>query len=90
MSQVFSATLSAMLTMLICMIVGFLLKKKNIEPEGTDSVFSRFLSFVVAPAMSFNSFSQNFNVQSLRENYNIVLCSLLIAFCRYCSNSGLP
>lgn len=79
MSQVFSATLSAMLTMLICMMVGFLLNKKKIEPKGTDSVFSRFLSFVVAPAMNFNSFLQNFSIQSISENYTIVLFSLLIA-----------
>ena len=80
MSQVFSATLSAMLTMLICMMVGFVLRTKKIEPEDTDSVFSRFLSFVVAPAMNFNSFLQNFSLQSLSENYNIILYSLLIAF----------
>ena len=79
MSQVFSATLSAMLTMLICMLVGFVLRKKKIEPEDTDSVLSKFLSFVVAPAMNFNSFLQNFNLQSLKENYTIILFSLLIA-----------
>lgn len=80
MLQVFSATLGAMLTMLICMMVGFVLRTKKIEPEDTDSVFSRFLSFVVAPAMNFNSFLQNFSLQSLFENYNIILYSLLIAF----------
>ena len=80
MFEVFSATLGAMLTMLICMIVGFLLQRKNIVLEGTDSVFSRFLSFVVSPALNFNSFSQNFNVQNIRENYNIVLFGVLIAF----------
>ena len=79
MSQVFSATLGAMLTMLICMLVGFVLRTKKIEPENTDSVFSRFLSFVVAPAMNFNSFLQNFNLQSLKENYTVILFSLLIA-----------
>ena len=80
MSQVFSATLSAMLTMLICMMVGFLLNKKKIEPEGTDSVFSKFLSFVVAPALSFNTFMNNFSLESISENYTIVLSSVLIAF----------
>ena len=79
MAQVFSATLGAMLTMLICMLVGFVLRTKKIEPENTDSVFSRFLSFVVAPAMNFNSFLQNFNLQSLKENYTVILFSLLIA-----------
>ncbi len=79
MLQVFSATLSAMLTMLICMIVGFVLRKKKLEPEDTDSVLSKFLSFVVAPALTFNSFSQNFSLQSISENYTIVLFGLLIA-----------
>ena len=79
MSQVFSATLSAMLTMLICMLVGFVLRTKKIEPEDTDSVLSKFLTFVVSPALPFNSFSQNFNLQSLKENYTIILYSLLIA-----------
>ncbi len=79
MSQVFSATLSAMLTMLICMLIGFILRTKKIEPEDTDSVFSRFLSFVVSPALNFNSFLNNFNMQSLQENYQIILFSLLIA-----------
>lgn len=79
MFQVFSATLSAMLTMLICMLVGFVLRKKKIEPENTDSVLSKFLSFVVSPALTFNSFLQNFSIQSISENYKIVLYGLLIA-----------
>ncbi len=79
MSQVFSATLSAMLTMLICMLVGFVLRTKKIEPEDTDSVFSKFLSFVVAPSLSFNTFMNNFSVESISKNYTIVLSSVLIA-----------
>ena len=79
MSQVFTATLSAMLTMLICMLIGFVLRKKKIEPEDTDSVLSKFLSFVVSPALTFNSFSQNFSLQSISDNYMIVLFGLLIS-----------
>ena len=36
MFEVFSATLSAMLTMFFCIFVGFILRKKKLEPEDTD------------------------------------------------------
>lgn len=78
MLDVFSATLGAMLTMLLCMIVGFVLRKKAIVPEGADTILSRLLSFVISPALTFHTFLNNFNVQSLLENYTIILFSCLI------------
>ncbi len=78
MLQVFSATLGAMLTMLICMLVGFVLGKKHIEPAGTDSVLSKLLNFALAPALTFHTFFKNFNLSTLSQNYNLILYSCLI------------
>lgn len=78
MSQVFLATLDSMLTMLCCILVGFVLGKKHIEPPGTDSVLSKLLTFALAPALTFRTFFQNFNLSTLSQNYNLILYSCLI------------
>ena len=78
MFEAFSATLSAMLTMFFCIFVGFILRKKKLEPEDTDCVLSKLLNYALAPALTFSTFSQNFNVHSLIENYSLILYSCLI------------
>lgn len=78
MSQVFLATLGSMLTMLCCILVGFVLGKKHIEPPGTDSVLSKLLTFALAPALTFRTFFLNFNLSTLAENYRLILYSCLI------------
>ena len=41
MFDVFSATLSPMLVMFLCMVIGFILNKKKLCPENTTTVLSK-------------------------------------------------
>lgn len=78
MLDAFSATLSAMLAMFCCIFVGFVLRKKKLVPEDTDSVLSKLLNYALCPALSFHTFFQNFSISSLLENYSLILYSCLI------------
>ncbi len=77
MLQVFSATLSPMLMMFACMVIGFILNKKKICPDNTVTVLSKLETFVLCPALSFKTFSQYCTVQSIQQNYKLVLYCLL-------------
>ena len=78
MFEAFSATLSAMLAMFCCIFAGFVLRKKNLMPENTDCVLSKLLTYAIAPALTFSTFSQNFNFASLMQHYSLILYSCLI------------
>lgn len=80
MLDVFSAALSAMMTMFVCMFVGFFLQKKRLEPEDTDSVLSKLLNYAICPALTFTTFSQNFSIASLSENYRLILICAVLMF----------
>ena len=52
MFDVFSATLSPMLVMFLCMVIGFILNKKKLCPENTTTVLSKLETYVLAPALT--------------------------------------
>ena len=77
MLEIFFATLSPMLMMFCCMVVGFVLNKKKLCPENTATVLSKLETYVLAPALTLNTFSQYCTVQSLSEQYKMILYCLL-------------
>lgn len=77
MLDIFLATLSPMLMMFCCMVVGFVLNKKKLCPENTATVLSKLETYVLAPALTLNTFSQYCTVQSLSEQYKMILYCLL-------------
>ncbi len=77
MLQVFTATLPPMLMMFACMVIGFVLNKKKLCPENTAAVLSKLETYVLWPALTLKTFSENCTVQTLSENYRLVLFSLL-------------
>lgn len=80
MSTVFAATLSPMLMMFACMVIGFILNKKRICPENTATVLSKLENYVLAPALTINTFSRYCTVASLTEQYRMILyCILALA-----------
>ena len=81
MYEAFHATLSPMLVMFLCLLVGFLLKKTKKLPEGADVALSRLETYALVPAVSFSSFMQYCTVDSLKENYPMVIyASIAILF----------
>lgn len=77
MSQVFLATLSPMLVMFCCMVIGFILNKKKLCPENTTTVLSKLETYVLAPALTIGTFSKYCTVASLTEQYQMILYCLL-------------
>ena len=77
MPAVFTATLSPMLVMFACMVTGFILNKKKLCPENTATVLSKLETYVLAPALTINTFSKYCTVSSLTAQYKMILYCLL-------------
>ncbi len=77
MTQVFTATLSPMLMMFACMVIGFILNKKKLCPDNTTTVLSKLETYVLAPALTINTFSKYCTVASLSAQYKMILYCLL-------------
>lgn len=78
MVAVFLNTLSPMLMMFACMVIGFVLNKKKLCPDNTASVLSKLETNVFAPALIINTFSKYCTVASLSAQYLQILSCLLI------------
>ncbi len=77
MLSVFTATLSPMLMMFACMVIGFVLNKKKLCPDNTATVLSKLETFVLCPALTMKTFSQYCTVEALSQNYLLVLFCLV-------------
>ena len=77
MGPVFTATLSPMLVMFACMVIGFILNKKKLCPDNTATVLSKLETYVLAPALTVNTFSKYCTVSSLSAQYKMILYCLL-------------
>ncbi len=88
MKEAFLATLSPMLVMFACMVIGFVLNKKKLCPENTTVVLSKLETYALAPALTISTFSKYCTVASLSQQYQMILYCLLaltiaivLAFC---------
>ncbi len=80
MINVFYATLSPMLVMLLCVITGFFLNKKKLVSESTASVLSKLETYVFVPSLIIKTFLQYCNIQTLKENYRLIIYCLISLF----------
>lgn len=72
----FSTTLSQVVSLFITILIGYILVKKNLIPEGTDKALSRVLALVMSPCLSFKIFSTHLTVQVLSTKWIIVVYGL--------------
>ena len=77
MLDTFLATLTPMLVLFLCMIIGFVLKKKALTPDNTATVLSKLENYVLVPALIINTFMKYCTVASIKEEYTLILYSLL-------------
>lgn len=68
MQAVFSATLNQMISFFIIMIIGYIIKKMNIVNDRFDNAASQLQSNVIMPALTFQTFYNNFKVDMLKNN----------------------
>ncbi len=78
--MVFTTTLNQMLMFFSVMILGFILRRKNIVPENADVSLSKVLTMVVSPALLLKTFIANFNLQTLVEKSYIFICGIVLLF----------
>ena len=78
--MVLTTTLNQMLMFFSVMILGFILRRKNIVPENADVSLSRVLTMVVSPALLFKTFIANFNLDTLLEKSYIFVWGIVLLF----------
>jgi len=78
--MVFTTTLNQMLMFFSVMILGFILRRKNIVPENADVSLSKVLTMVVSPALLLKTFIANFNIETLLEKSYIFIWGIILLF----------
>lgn len=78
--MVFTTTLNQMLMFFSVMILGFILRRKNIVPENADVSLSKVLTMVVSPALLLKTFIANFNLDTLLEKSYIFIWGIVLLF----------
>ncbi len=72
--EIFGLTIDVMSMMFLLMIVGYVLRKANILPNDTSDVtLARLETYVFVPALNFYSWATSCTVDSLKENWKLVL-----------------
>ena len=76
--MIFSTTLNQMLMFFSVMILGFVLRRKNVVPENADVSLSRVLTMAVSPAIVLKTFASNFNIETLLEKSYIFITGTIL------------
>ncbi len=82
MLTVFLATLNPMLTLFLCIAVGYALRKLHILPEDAGQVMSKLEMYVFCPALNFITMAKYCTVETLSEHATNILfacCAMAIA-----------
>lgn len=80
MLDTFFATLNPMLTLFICIAVGFIMRKANLLPENSGKVMAKMETWIFCPALSFSTMARYCTVDSLDTHAaNILLSSCGVA-----------
>ncbi len=73
----FKATLAPMMVMFLCMVIGYVLKRKKLSPDGTDKILSKLENFVFVPALILSTFNEYCTVASLKNNAILIGYSVI-------------
>ncbi|MBE7036335.1 MAG: hypothetical protein E7403_03470 [Ruminococcaceae bacterium] len=73
----FLGALSPLLMLFLCMLSGYLLNKLKLMPEATATVLSKCEKYLFMPALGYATFSQYCTVETISENTNIVIYSMI-------------
>ena len=77
MLDTFLATLSPMLTLFLCMAVGYTANKTKILPENAGKTMAKMETWIFCPALSFMTMVRFCTVETIGEHFtNIVLSSI--------------
>ena len=77
MQETFIATLNQMISFFIIMLIGYIIKKSNAVNDKFDNAASQLQSNVIMPALTFQTFYNNFKVENLKSNLIIFIAGLI-------------
>ena len=78
MLESFVATLAPMLVMFMCIIIGFVLKKRRLIPDNADTVLSKLENYILVPALILSNFMNYCTISSLSKYYTLVIYSMIV------------
>lgn len=76
--EVFNLTFTQMLMLFTLILVGFLLKKKNILSDNAGTIMSRLETYVFLPALNFSNTVTNCTVETFKENSTLILYGTIL------------
>ena len=80
MLQTFLATLTPMLTLFLCIAVGFVANKTKILPESASKTMAKMETWIFCPALSFMTMVRFCTVDTISTHAtNIVMASMSVA-----------
>ncbi len=80
MLETFQATLSPMLVMFMCMIIGYVAKKCSLVPDNTATVLSKLENYFLVPALIIKNFMEYCTVESITKQYTLILYCCVALF----------
>ncbi len=78
MSMVFQSTITPMLMMFTCIIIGYVLNKLRLLPENADTVLAKTETYVLVPALNISTFMNYCTVQSLVSHRSFLMVSVIL------------
>lgn len=80
MLTTFLATLNPMLTLFLCMAIGFIACKTKILPDNSTKVMAKMETWIFCPALSFITMARNCTVERIGTHaVNIAISCILVA-----------
>ena len=76
---VFTATLNQTAFLLLFILAGYVLSKRNYVPDNSQAVLSKLENTILIPALVLGTFMDNFTVQTIAEAWKLLLGSLALA-----------
>lgn len=77
MWETFGTVFSTMMGLLICLAIGYVLRRFHLEPNNTPTVLSKLEIYVFMPAMVLSSFIKSCTVESLQANADLFVYGLV-------------
>ena len=77
---IFLATLSPMMTLFLCIAVGFILTKTKILPDSSSKVMAKMETWIFCPALSFMTMVRYCTIDTLSYHLtNVIIAAVGVA-----------
>ena len=75
----FYSALNTTLLLATFLLIGYILKKKELLPASSDTVLSRLENMVFVPAVVIGTFMARFTPGNIADKWNLILISMVVA-----------